>query len=112
MPPSTLTEILVDNIVASVNAVLPLLEELHDGFGPPFIQAILNTTVSSIRALQNVKKNKDECCQLMENIHGIIYAIVNIHMQSEPPGCLPPATLEHVGRFTEQVLICSVLLGN
>ncbi|KAF7354556.1 hypothetical protein MSAN_01368700 [Mycena sanguinolenta] len=101
MPPSTVTEILVNNIVVSVNAVVPLLEELHDGFGPPFIQAILNTAISLIHALQTVKKNKDECCQLTENIHGIIYAIVNIHMHSEPPGCLPPTTLDDVGKFTE-----------
>ncbi|KAJ6472986.1 hypothetical protein C8R45DRAFT_874227, partial [Mycena sanguinolenta] len=37
----------------------------------------------------------------MENIHGIIYAIVNAHLQSDPPGCLPPAMLERVGNFTE-----------
>ncbi|KAJ7255118.1 hypothetical protein B0H12DRAFT_1218889 [Mycena haematopus] len=101
MPPSNATEILVDNIVASVKVVVPLLDELHDGLGPPFIQAISNTALSVIRALQNVKRNKEECCQLTENIHGIIYAIVNIHMKSEPPGTLPPATLEHVGKFTE-----------
>ncbi|KAJ6455497.1 hypothetical protein C8R45DRAFT_1076933 [Mycena sanguinolenta] len=96
MPPSSVSEIVVDNIVTSVNAVIPLLDELHDGLCPPFVQAISNTVVSLISMLQNVKRNKEECCQLMENIHGIIYAIVNAHLQSDPPGCLPPAMLEHV----------------
>ncbi|KAJ6464925.1 hypothetical protein C8R45DRAFT_1174210 [Mycena sanguinolenta] len=101
MPPSSVSEIVVDNIVTSVNAVIPLLDELHDGLCPPFVQAISNTAVSLISTLQNVKRNKEECCQLMENIHGIIYAIVNAHLQSDPPGCLPPAMLERVGNFTE-----------
>ncbi|KAJ6473016.1 hypothetical protein C8R45DRAFT_936054 [Mycena sanguinolenta] len=101
MPPSSITEILVDNIIASVNTVILLLNELHDSFDPPFILAITNTAVSLMRALQNVKTNKEECYQLTANIHGIIYAIVNIHMQSEPPGCLLPATSEHIGKFTE-----------
>ncbi|KAJ6464923.1 hypothetical protein C8R45DRAFT_939766 [Mycena sanguinolenta] len=99
MPPSSVTEIMVDNIIISVNAVLPLLHELHDGLCPLFVQAISNITVSLIRRLQNMKRNKEECCQLMENIHGIIYAIVNAHLQSDPPGCLPPATLEDVELF-------------
>ncbi|KAF7354543.1 hypothetical protein MSAN_01367000 [Mycena sanguinolenta] len=101
MPPSRVTEIVVDNIVASVNVVLPLLDELHDGFCPPFVQAISNTSLSLIRALQTTRKNKEECCQLTENIHSVIYAIVNLHLQSEPPGCLPPAKLDQVGQFTE-----------
>ncbi|KAF7354521.1 hypothetical protein MSAN_01364400 [Mycena sanguinolenta] len=100
-PPSSITEILVDNIVASVNTVIPLLNELHDGFAPLFILAISNTAVSLMCALQNMKRNKEECCQLTENMHGIIYAIVNLYLQSEPPGSLPPAVLEHVGKFTE-----------
>ncbi|KAF7337428.1 hypothetical protein MSAN_02269400 [Mycena sanguinolenta] len=101
MPPSKITGILVDNIVATVNTVIPLLNELHDGFGPPFILAISNTAVSLMCALQNMKRNKEECCQLTENIHGIISAIVNLYLQSETPGSLPPAMLEHVGKFTE-----------
>ncbi|KAJ6473071.1 hypothetical protein C8R45DRAFT_1163461 [Mycena sanguinolenta] len=101
MPPSSVTEILVDSIVTSVNAVIPLLNELHDGLCPPFVQAISNTAVSLMHALQNAKRNKEECCQLTENIHGIIYVIVNLHLQSEPPGCLALAMMDHVGQFTE-----------
>ncbi|KAJ6473055.1 hypothetical protein C8R45DRAFT_1077781 [Mycena sanguinolenta] len=52
MPSSNATEILVDSIVTSVNAVVPLLNELHDGLCPPFVQAISNTAVSLMHALQ------------------------------------------------------------
>ncbi|KAF7354551.1 ATPase-AAA-core domain-containing protein [Mycena sanguinolenta] len=101
MSPSSVTEILVDDIVASVNAVVPLLGELHDSLCPPFVQAISNTAVSLVHALQNVKRNKEQCCQLTENIHGIIYAILNLHLQSEPPGCVSPAIMDHIGQFKE-----------
>jgi hypothetical protein len=51
--------------------------------------------------LQKVKKNKDECIQLAESLRGVLYAIINLHMKSDPPGNLPPANLYHVGQFTE-----------
>ncbi|KAJ7131097.1 hypothetical protein C8R44DRAFT_850013, partial [Mycena epipterygia] len=58
-------------------------------------------TVSEIRVKTNVKRNKDESLQLMENIHGILYAIISLHITSETAGNLPPAILDHIGKFTE-----------
>lgn len=40
----------------------------------------------------------------MEQIHGVIYGIVTIHMKSETGGTLPPAMLESMGKFTECVV--------
>ncbi|KAJ7487918.1 hypothetical protein FB451DRAFT_1167387 [Mycena latifolia] len=58
-----------------------------------------------------VKKNKDECVQLMENIHEILYAIVNLHMKPEIGGSLPPTTLKHIGKFTEYFHNSVIFLG-
>ncbi|KAJ7108253.1 hypothetical protein C8R44DRAFT_744197 [Mycena epipterygia] len=66
----------------------------------PFVPAISNTTLSLITTVQNAKKNQDECMKLMENVSGILYAIVNLHLKSEPVGSLLPTTLNHVGNFT------------
>ncbi|KAJ7444498.1 hypothetical protein FB451DRAFT_76175 [Mycena latifolia] len=96
----TITDIQLSSITACLTPVLPLLNELHDGCGTPFLQAISNTTLALISAMQNVKRNKEECIQLMENIHHILYSIVKLHMQSEPAGTLPPSTLDHIGHFT------------
>jgi hypothetical protein len=52
---------------------------------------------------QNVKRNRHECICLMENIHKILYAIVNLHIKSETTGSLHPATLDHIGNFTEYI---------
>ncbi|KAJ7462412.1 hypothetical protein FB451DRAFT_1404214 [Mycena latifolia] len=97
----TISDIHLNNIVACLNTVLPLLNDLHDGFGTPFVQAISNTTLNLLSAVQNVKNNKDECVHLMKDIHEILFAIAKLHMQSEPQGSLPPSTLDHIGKFTK-----------
>lgn len=50
---------------------------------------------------QNVKRNKDGCIKLMENIHAILYVIIDLHVKSETPGSLPPVISDRVGKFTE-----------
>ncbi|KAF8147100.1 hypothetical protein K438DRAFT_1989954 [Mycena galopus ATCC 62051] len=97
----TVTEIRLNNITAHLIQALALLNELNDAFGPPFVHPISNTIASLITAVQNVKKNKSECVQLMENIHEVLYAIINLHIISETPVSLPPATVHHIGKFME-----------
>ncbi|KAJ7085086.1 hypothetical protein C8R44DRAFT_894013 [Mycena epipterygia] len=104
MPPKTpATETRLDNIVACLTPVIPLLNEFSDAFGTPFIPAIINTTLSLTTLVQNVKKNKEECMQLMENVHELLYAIANIHMKAGTPSSLPPATLSAFGNLMEYV---------
>ncbi|KAJ7430660.1 hypothetical protein FB451DRAFT_470918 [Mycena latifolia] len=94
-------DIQLNSIVACLTPVLALLNELLDGFGAPFMQAIANTTLNLVSAVQNAKTNKEECMKLTEHIHEILFAIIKLHMQSEPlGGLLPPATLHHIGKFT------------
>ncbi|KAJ7866488.1 hypothetical protein B0H13DRAFT_2670743 [Mycena leptocephala] len=97
----TVTEIRLDNITNSLTPALALIKDLNDAFGPPFFQPISNITLSLMSAVQNVKRNKNECVQLLENIHHILYAIVNLHIKSETVGSLPPSMLGHIGGFME-----------
>ncbi|KAJ7885238.1 hypothetical protein B0H13DRAFT_1889659 [Mycena leptocephala] len=97
----SVTEIRLENIKACLAPAVTLLNELNDAFGPSFVQPISNTVQSLISAVQNVKQNKNECAQLLENIHQVLYAIVNLHIKSETAGTLPPTTLTHIGSFME-----------
>ncbi|KAJ7119692.1 hypothetical protein C8R44DRAFT_853775 [Mycena epipterygia] len=97
----TITNIRLNDIIACLTPAVALLDKVNGAFDTPFIQAISNTALALITALQNVKRNKDECIQLMENIHHILYALINLQIKSETAGSLPPATLYHVGKFTE-----------
>ncbi|KAJ7482429.1 hypothetical protein FB451DRAFT_1441679 [Mycena latifolia] len=100
-PQLTVTDIRLNNTITCLAPVITLLNELSDAFGTPFVPAISNTTLSLITAVQNVKKNKENCTQLLENVYQLLCAIVNLHIKSETKGDLPPATLDHVGKFME-----------
>ncbi|KAF8189087.1 hypothetical protein K438DRAFT_1936075 [Mycena galopus ATCC 62051] len=95
----TCTEIHLETTVASLTPMVTLLKELNDTFGPPFVQPIVCTIESLIDVGQNVKRNRNTCAQLMENIHQVLYAIIQLHIRSETAGSLPPAMLDHTGNF-------------
>ncbi|KAJ7482419.1 hypothetical protein FB451DRAFT_1364518 [Mycena latifolia] len=103
LPQPTVAEIRLNNIITCLAPVITLLNELSDAFGTPFVPAISNTTLSLMTAVQlaNVKKNKEDCIQLLENVYQLLCAIVNLHIKSEIKGDLPPATLDHVGKFMQ-----------
>jgi hypothetical protein len=61
----------------------------------------LSDARSSDMLFQTVKWNKDECVRLMENIHELLYTIVDLHIRSKTGGTLPPGILHHIGKFTE-----------
>ncbi|KAJ7349632.1 hypothetical protein DFH08DRAFT_996813 [Mycena albidolilacea] len=98
---STVTEIRLNNIKGCLTPALTLLKGLNGAFGPPFIQPIANTIESLINMVQNVKRNKDECAQLMENIHPVLYAIINLHLKAETVESLSPEMLDNIGKFME-----------
>ncbi|KAJ7488316.1 hypothetical protein FB451DRAFT_1362774 [Mycena latifolia] len=98
---STVAESRANNIVTGLKAAATLFSDLHDAFGTPCVLAIANTTQSLISGVQNIKKNKEECIQLLEDVYEIIYAVVNLHINSATPGSLPPATLIEIGKFKE-----------
>ncbi|KAJ7702553.1 P-loop containing nucleoside triphosphate hydrolase protein, partial [Mycena olivaceomarginata] len=93
----------LNSVVASLRLAVPLLNELNNAFGAFSLHAISETILSLIAVLQNVKKNKVECIQLVENIHQVLYAIINLHIKLDTPGSLPPSMLYHVGKFTETI---------
>ncbi|KAJ7812447.1 hypothetical protein B0H14DRAFT_2605764 [Mycena olivaceomarginata] len=97
----TATDIRLDSIAACLTPALALLKELNGAFGPPFIQTIVNTTETLINSIQNVKRNKDECAQLMEKIHPVLYAIINFHLKSGTVEPLAPALLDSIGKLVQ-----------
>ncbi|KAJ7852119.1 hypothetical protein B0H13DRAFT_1904799 [Mycena leptocephala] len=99
----TVTRERFNSVIASLRLAVPLLDQLNNAFGAFSLHAISQTILSLIAVLQNVKKNKVECIQLVENIHQVLYAIINLHVKSDTPGSLPLSMLYHVGKFTETI---------
>ncbi|KAF8190684.1 hypothetical protein K438DRAFT_2141114 [Mycena galopus ATCC 62051] len=96
MPDSTMprqlttSESRIENITACLGLALPLLNELNDAFGPPFVQSISNTMEALIHLLK-----------LMDKIHQVLWAIIDLHVKSETGGSLSLSMLDHIGNFTE-----------
>ncbi|KAJ7041426.1 hypothetical protein C8F04DRAFT_1253118 [Mycena alexandri] len=107
----TATEARISNLTACLTPVLTLLEHLDEAFGPPFVQPIIKTTQALMDGVQNVKRNKDRCLQLVESIHPVLFAIVRIHLESETIGSLPPVILEDVAEFTETLYKIYTFIG-
>ncbi|KAJ7082786.1 hypothetical protein C8R44DRAFT_894699 [Mycena epipterygia] len=97
---TTVTETRLDNIIACLTPIVPLLNEFSDVFGTPFIPAISNTTLSLITLVQNVRRNKEECMQLMEHVHELLYAVINLHLEPGTASSFPPAILSAFGELT------------
>jgi hypothetical protein len=111
------TGICLNNIVVCLTPAVTLLKELNHSFDSSFVQPIANTIETLINVLQligpggrhskklsyiipqNVKQNKKECAQLMEHIHQVLYAIINLYFKSETVGSLLPTLLDNVNNF-------------
>ncbi|KAJ7810219.1 hypothetical protein B0H14DRAFT_2607507 [Mycena olivaceomarginata] len=96
---NTTAEARLNTITAYLTPALTLLDDLNDALGSSFVQPISVATLSLITAMQNVKRNKDECISIMENIHQILYAIVDLHIHSETIGSLHPVILDYIGKL-------------
>lgn len=120
----TIAEIRLNDTLTCLKPAVSLLNDLHDAFGTPFVSVISLTTLSlmaSVQAsncsnrsscrvlyvMQNAKKNKAECTQLLESILQVLHAILNLHIKSETAGSLPPAMLHEIGKFTVYVKLPS-----
>ncbi|KAJ7448589.1 hypothetical protein FB451DRAFT_1288975 [Mycena latifolia] len=97
----TVTEIRLHNTIACLTPAIALLNELSDNFGTAFVPVISTTTLSLMSAVQNVKKNKEECVQLMENVYQLLCAIVNLYIKEIHEYDFPFVTLHKIHAFVE-----------
>ncbi|KAJ7162355.1 hypothetical protein C8R46DRAFT_955323 [Mycena filopes] len=49
---------------------------------------------------QGCRRNKDECFQMVESIHQILYSIIQLHLKFEDLGTRPLVVIEAIGEFT------------
>ncbi|KAJ6570481.1 hypothetical protein DFH09DRAFT_1362626 [Mycena vulgaris] len=101
MRPSNITQIRVNNIVTCLDTAVETLEIIAKGLETPFLQPILSTVRSLLVSVQGVKRNQDDCARMLEHIHGLLYAIIRLHIDSDTGGELSPSMLKSLGQFTE-----------
>jgi hypothetical protein len=59
------------------------------------------------RLLKTIKTNREDCTQMLEQVHGLLYGIIRLYMASETGAELSPNMLENLGKFT-QCVPCSL----
>jgi hypothetical protein len=114
---STITQIRLDNIQTCLHAAVTTVQVVSKGLKTPFLEPIVNTMWSLLGAVQvgfrhlstldltttcqKIKKNKEVCTEMLEQIHELLYAIIQIHMISNTVGELTPKMLNNLGQFAE-----------
>ncbi|KAJ7738554.1 hypothetical protein B0H14DRAFT_3168166 [Mycena olivaceomarginata] len=101
MPPSTVTQNRLENVVTGLTMTTNTLEIIADSIQTPFLGAIINTTQAVLQNIQTVTKHKDDCVQLLEQIHKLLNEIMILHITLDAGGELPSEVLSHIGKFTE-----------
>ncbi|KAJ6489720.1 hypothetical protein DFH09DRAFT_1291216 [Mycena vulgaris] len=97
----SISRIRLKNTVDGVTAAVTTVEQLSNAFDTPFLAPISTITRSILISLQTVKQNMDQCAQLTEQIHQLLYAIIGLHINSGASGELAPSMLHNLGKFTE-----------
>jgi hypothetical protein len=116
---STLTQIRLENIKTCLDAAVTTVEVVSHGLKTPFLESIVNTVRSLLGAIQvveslghlagleltnthqTIKKNKDVCVEMLEQIHQLLYAIIQVYITSNTEGELTPKMLDNLGQFAE-----------
>ncbi|KAJ7753546.1 hypothetical protein B0H16DRAFT_1886948 [Mycena metata] len=75
-------EIRIENIVTGLTPVISLLKELTGAFRTPFAPMISVTTASLIAGVRTIKKNKEDCVRLLEHLHVVLYAILDLYIRT------------------------------
>jgi hypothetical protein len=114
----TVTQIRLENIITCLNTAVTTVEVVSKGLKTPFLEPIVSTVCSLLKAAQvlashpdlivtdpqdsqTVKQSKEECAEMLEKIHQLLYAIIQVHIGSKTGGELSPKMLNNLGEFTE-----------
>ncbi|KAJ6600432.1 hypothetical protein DFH09DRAFT_595284 [Mycena vulgaris] len=101
MPQPTVTQIRFNNILACLSAAVTTFKVVADSLKTPFLGPISNTMESLLNSVQAIKKRKNDCITMLEQIHELLYAIIHLHMNSDTGPELPPNMLGNLGKFTD-----------
>ncbi|KAJ7359454.1 hypothetical protein DFH08DRAFT_1074916, partial [Mycena albidolilacea] len=99
MPPPTITQTQLENVAMCLTMTTNTLQIIADSMKTPFLGAIINTTNAVLKNIQTVNKHKEDCVQLLEQIHELLDAIMILHIKADAE--LPIEVLDHVVKFTE-----------
>ncbi|KAJ7478250.1 hypothetical protein FB451DRAFT_1086906, partial [Mycena latifolia] len=96
-----IAQIRFNGISTCLSATIVTLEMVSDSLKTPFLHQISTTIRSLLTVVQTIRHNEDECIKMLEQINELLYAVLRLHITSDPPGELSPIMLSNLGRFIE-----------
>ncbi|KAJ6600491.1 hypothetical protein DFH09DRAFT_1498136 [Mycena vulgaris] len=97
----SVVQLRLNKVIEYLATAVATLEKVSTTFDTPYL-AILSTTVRSLLvSVQTVRRNKDDCARMMEQIHELLYPIIALHINSDSGGELSPTMLQNIGQLTE-----------
>ncbi|KAJ7186080.1 hypothetical protein C8R46DRAFT_1208162 [Mycena filopes] len=97
----SLTQFRLNNITSCLGITANTLTALLHGLKLPLMEALVNTTQSLLQLVQNIKQDKADCAELLEQVYQLLNAIIIGYVESDTGVELPPGTLDQIGKFTE-----------
>ncbi|KAF7357061.1 hypothetical protein MSAN_01299800 [Mycena sanguinolenta] len=87
------------NLKICFTVITETLEVLVQTVDAPFMKTIYLTTQSISQMIQNIKQNKQDCAELLEQVYSLLNSIVTVFLESETGCNLPLRTLDNIGQF-------------
>ncbi|KAJ7321971.1 hypothetical protein DFH08DRAFT_818350 [Mycena albidolilacea] len=101
---ATADQIRLNSIATCFTATANTLDILAASIKAPFMWALSETTQSLSKNIETVKQNRSDYAELMEQTHGVLNAIIMVHVKSDTRGELPTQmlkTLHKIHTFVE-----------
>ncbi|KAJ7280999.1 P-loop containing nucleoside triphosphate hydrolase protein, partial [Mycena rebaudengoi] len=90
----------VKNLIAYTTLAATTAQEIAKTTQVPFLVSTSALTLSIVKCVEGAQRNKDQCFQMVEQIHEILCTILKLYSESETLGVLPTALLYDIGDFT------------
>ncbi|KAF7357072.1 hypothetical protein MSAN_01301200 [Mycena sanguinolenta] len=87
------------NLKICFTVVTETLGVLVQTVDAPFMKTIHLTTQSISQMIGNIKKNKQDCAELLEQVYSLLNSIITVFLESETGCDLPLSTMDNIGQL-------------
>ncbi|KAJ7095541.1 hypothetical protein C8R44DRAFT_813427 [Mycena epipterygia] len=89
------------NLIQYATLASSITKDIASSRGVPFLGTTAMLSQAIFKSLETVKTGMADWMTMIEQIHGVLCAIINLYSTSETNGVLPPAILYDIAKFTE-----------
>ncbi|KAJ7471433.1 hypothetical protein B0H11DRAFT_2039968 [Mycena galericulata] len=88
-----------ENVLQNATVAAGALRNMSESSQVPFLSSVSAISFAILSVVQSVKVNKDQCMLMIEQIHELLWSIVDVCVNLKTGDFLPPSTLNNIGHF-------------